>query len=182
MKEIIVIGDDELEDGTVTDCPLPTSPRHRTTRTPSSSKGVSEMRGCWPFKRKNSIQRGQSSGGDKLPVLAQHQDPYIPINMNNATSFNLPVVEEPIQLSQYRLSQPQKKTGFPSLNQCAWCLQDISMNHRNFMPLMPMPADPSSDDEDAVEEWYMPRVLDTPDPDEWMDWWHKSFDTPPHRK
>lgn len=85
MKEIIVISDDDSEDGTVADCHLPknTTSKHIPTRK-SSEQGVSEMRGSWPFKRKNSIQRGQSSGGNPDPIMPRRLDPYPPMSMNNA--------------------------------------------------------------------------------------------------
>lgn len=129
MKEIIVISDDDSEDGTIVDCPLtkPAFPRHRTTRTPRSSKGVCEMRGCWPFKRKTSIQIGQSSGGgDKMPIPAQHPDPYMPMIMENATTFHGPIIKNPFSYHSivYR-SHPKKSDFIPKINvHCVYRISD----------------------------------------------------------
>ncbi|KMZ67883.1 hypothetical protein ZOSMA_253G00030 [Zostera marina] len=43
--------------------------------------------------------------------------------------------DEPLELSQYRLSLPKKKHVFPGINRCALCEQDLPNDHPNYEDL-----------------------------------------------
>ncbi|KMZ64920.1 hypothetical protein ZOSMA_344G00100 [Zostera marina] len=174
FREVIVISDDESEDETIGECEFQTPPslQHRIVRSPRSSSRESGMRECWPFKRKNFLHQGQSSSGGKLKMPHSHIDPYQARAANHLNLMPMPeVADEPVQLSQYRLSLPSYKSVVPSVNQCQWCLQEIHPDHPNFIPLNPISVD-NLNDEDTITQSLV---------DGWNEWWNKTFNTPPKR-
>lgn len=79
------------------------------------------------YVRKTSIQIGQSSGGgDKMPIPAQHPDPYMPMIMENATTFHGPIIKNPFSYHSivYR-SHPKKSDFIPKINvHCVYRISD----------------------------------------------------------
>jgi len=63
LNDVIIISDDESEDGVVADSPKynPVTPRRRSKRPILSDTQNSNIRGCWPVKKRKSVLQGQSS-------------------------------------------------------------------------------------------------------------------------
>lgn len=67
----------------------------------------------------DAMLQGQSSRMKDPPLRSKYVDPCPPMFVNNVAHPPLPALDEPVQLSQYQLEHPHKKSVLPELDQCA---------------------------------------------------------------